>query len=136
MFADSSNYDFSLLAGSPAFDSGDPAHALDPDSSRADMGAYYVYDPNDYPFQVPSSVVINEILAHSSGLDGDWIEIYNRSNSPVDIGGWFLSDSGSNLEKYRIADGTTIGANSTSSSPKRSTSVQAASTPAPSSPLH
>jgi hypothetical protein len=112
LFADSSNYDFSLLAGSPAFDSGDPAHALDPDSSRADMGAYYVYDPNDYPFQVPSSVVINEILAHSSGLDGDWIEIYNRSNSPVDIGGWFLSDSGSNLEKYRIADGTTIGVNS------------------------
>lgn len=112
LFTDPSAYDFSITAGSPAFDSGDPAHASDPDASRADMGAYYVYDPDDYPFQVPNIVVINEILAHSSGGDGDWIELYNRSSNAINIGGWFLSDSGSNLQKYRIADGTTIGANS------------------------
>ncbi|MEZ5304446.1 MAG: lamin tail domain-containing protein [Verrucomicrobiales bacterium] len=107
-FADPGAYDFSLQPGSPAIDAGDPAHALDGDGSRADIGAYYAYDPADYPFQVPNVVVINEVLAHSSDLAPDWIELYNSSANPVDVGGWFVSDSGSDLEKYRIADGTTI----------------------------
>ncbi|MFP6867589.1 MAG: lamin tail domain-containing protein, partial [Roseibacillus sp.] len=68
----------------------------------------YVYDPDDYPFQVPNSVVINEILAHSAGGAPDWIELYNSSSNSIDIGGWFLSDSGSDLQKYLIAAGTTI----------------------------
>ena len=109
LFTDPNVYDFSLMAGSPAIDAGDPGHAPDPDASPADMGAYYLYNPDDYPFQVPNIVVINEIMAHSSGGGGDWIEIYNRSADPINIGGWYLSDSGSNLQKYRIADGTTIG---------------------------
>jgi hypothetical protein len=59
----------------------------------------------------PEAVVINEVMSHSH-LTTDWIELYNTTGSPIDIGGWYLSDSDSddaNLMKYRIADGTTIG---------------------------
>ena len=53
-------------------------------------------------------VVINEVLAHSDLPLEDAIELHNLSQVPVDIGGWFLSDSANNLRKYRIPDDTTI----------------------------
>jgi hypothetical protein len=56
----------------------------------------------------PGSVVINEVLAHSHADAADWIELHNTTNTAIDIGGWFLSDSSSNLDKYRIAPGTII----------------------------
>ena len=40
LFIDAPNGDFHLQASSPCINSGDPASPLDPDSSRADMGAY------------------------------------------------------------------------------------------------
>ena len=110
MFADPGIYDFSLKEGSPAIDAGDPDHEADQDGSPADIGAYHVYDANDYPFLPPNVVVINEVMAHSEG-GPDWIELFNTSGEPVDVGGWFLSDSGSDLQRYRIADGTVIPGN-------------------------
>jgi hypothetical protein len=56
----------------------------------------------------PGDVVINEVLAHSHAGAPDWIELRNTTNNPINIGGWFLSDSNSNLKKYKIALGTTI----------------------------
>jgi hypothetical protein len=56
----------------------------------------------------PGAVVINEVLANSPGGAADWIELYNTTEVAIDIGGWFLSDSGSNLMKYEIAAGTRI----------------------------
>jgi len=61
----------------------------------------------------PGAVVINEVMAHSNA-GPDWIELYNTTDETINIGGWFLSDNDKiepNLAKYRIADGTTIGAN-------------------------
>jgi hypothetical protein len=55
----------------------------------------------------PGAIVINEVLSHSH-LAPDWIELYNTTGAAIDISGWFLSDSDSNLMKYRIPDGTTI----------------------------
>jgi len=56
----------------------------------------------------PDSIVINEVLAHAHADAADWIELHNTTDSTIDIGGWFLSDSGSNPAKYRIASGTRI----------------------------
>lgn len=58
--------------------------------------------------QTGCPIVINELLAHSHDVAPDWIELHNVSSIPVDIGGWFLSDSGSNLYEYRIAEGTVV----------------------------
>jgi hypothetical protein len=59
----------------------------------------------------PGAIVINEVLAHSHAEASDWIELYNTTDTAIDIGGWFLSDSHDNLFKYEIASGTTIGPN-------------------------
>jgi len=56
----------------------------------------------------PGSIVINEVMAHSHDYAPDWIELYNTTGSSIDIGGWFLSDSDSNLMKYEIANSTVI----------------------------
>ena len=54
-------------------------------------------------------VVINEVLTNTDQADpSDTIELYNATGQPIDIGGWFLSDSSNNLWKYQIPAGTTI----------------------------
>lgn len=106
-FVDSTVLNFQLQATSPAINAGDPAHSLDPDGSRVDIGAQYLYDINNYPFTIGETVVVNEILANS-GIASDWIELRNRTNAPINIGGWFLSDDATNLQKYRIPAGTII----------------------------
>ncbi|MDF7822785.1 lamin tail domain-containing protein [Pontiellaceae bacterium B12227] len=58
-----------------------------------------------------AAVVINEILSHSD-LGEDWIELYNAGASAVNIGGWHLSDSATNLTRYTIPGGTQIPGNS------------------------
>ncbi len=54
------------------------------------------------------AVVINEILAHTDNVTGDWIELYNATTSDINIGGWYLSDDRDNRYKYRIAPNTII----------------------------
>ncbi|MGE4286639.1 MAG: lamin tail domain-containing protein [Phycisphaerae bacterium] len=59
------------------------------------------------------SVVINELLSHSHSLAPDWIELYNTTDEPINIGGWFLSDSDASdleMKKYQIPYGTIIAA--------------------------
>jgi hypothetical protein len=107
-FIDTAVFNFQLGEGSPAVDAGDPAHAPDPDGSRADIGALYSYSAADYPFVIGNTVVINELLADSGSGAPDWIEIQNRTASAIDIGGWFLSDSAVDPSKYRIPAGTMI----------------------------
>lgn len=47
-----------------------------------------------------SSVVLNEILPDPLGLDsaskpnGEWVELYNNSSSPIDVAGWHITDVG------------------------------------------
>ena len=57
----------------------------------------------------PGAVVIYEVLAHSHAESSDWIELHNTTDTTIDIGGWFLSDSKDTLFKYEIAAGTIIG---------------------------
>jgi hypothetical protein len=110
LFVDESVLNFQLQPNSPALDTGDPAHDLDNNGTQADRGAVYTYAASDYPFTIDKTVVVNEVLANS-GLDSDWIELHNRTANPIDIGGWFLSDSSTDLAKYRIPAGTIIHGN-------------------------
>ena len=48
------------------------------------------------------SIIINEVLAHQDIGTGDWIELHNTTDTPIDIGGWFLSDDETQLKKYQI----------------------------------
>lgn len=106
-FVDPAALNFQLQPGSPAINAGRAGHAPDPDGTRADIGALYVYSPDHYPFVIGDTVVIEEVFANS-GAEPDWIELHNRSSSAMDIGGWFLSDSAADLAKYRIPLGTVI----------------------------
>ncbi len=54
-------------------------------------------------------VLISEFMASNSqtltdedGNSEDWIELLNRGNSPVDLGGWFLTDDAANLRKWML----------------------------------
>ncbi len=61
------------------------------------------------------NVVINEVCSSnlSSVLDGDlyhpdWAELYNSSDSSIDISGWKLSDSPQKRNKWSFPEGTLI----------------------------
>lgn len=54
------------------------------------------------------AIVINEVLANSAGSGPDWIELFNTTAQPIDIGGWFLSDDSNDLAKYQIHAGTSV----------------------------
>jgi hypothetical protein len=56
----------------------------------------------------PGAVVINELLARANDGGPDWVELHNTTDTAIDIGGWFLSDSNRDLFKYEIAGGTII----------------------------
>src|SRR6185503_3423726 len=58
-----------------------------------------------------TTVVISEVLSHTDPPLEDAVELANATGADVDVGGWFLSDSLANLKKYRIANGTSVGAN-------------------------
>ncbi len=62
-----------------------------------------------------SGIVINEIMASNTNSiadqDGefdDWIELFNNSSHSIDISRWILTDDPTNLDKYRIPDGTIL----------------------------
>ncbi|MFT6561854.1 MAG: hypothetical protein ACJAX6_000229 [Limisphaerales bacterium] len=54
------------------------------------------------------NVVINEVLTHTDPPFEDAIELRNLSDSPLDIGNWWISNSESSLKKYRIPANTTL----------------------------
>jgi hypothetical protein len=53
-------------------------------------------------------IVINEIES-SGGTPGDWIELYNPSAVPVDLGGYIVKDN-NDAASYALPAGTTIAA--------------------------
>ena len=62
--------------------------------------------------EAPVGVVINEVLSHTDPpvLTSDSIELLNTTNTTIDIGGWFLSDSAGDLQKFQIPPNTLLGA--------------------------
>ncbi|MCG3167440.1 MAG: hypothetical protein POELPBGB_03232 [Bacteroidia bacterium] len=76
----------------------------------------------DSAFQPYHHVFINELCASNSSFNADeygeyddWFEIYNPNNFPVDLDGYYITDSLENKTKYKFASGqqkTIIPANS------------------------
>ena len=62
------------------------------------------------PLAIPQ-ILINELLTHTDLPDIDELEIYNPTNSTVDLSGWFLSDDRGNPRKFEFPAGTTISSN-------------------------
>ena len=58
----------------------------------------------------PSGVVVNEILANTDGSLSDSIELFNATDVPIDISGWWLSDSTDQPFKFQIPAGTILAA--------------------------
>ena len=63
-------------------------------------------------------LVINEFMASNEATvadqDGefdDWIELYNNTASPIDLGGYFLSDDAADLMKWQFPTGAFIDGN-------------------------
>ena len=57
----------------------------------------------------PVGVVINEVLSNARDGQSDAIELFNSSSQPVNLGGWFLSDSSQQLLKYAFPPNTVLG---------------------------
>ncbi|MDZ4823541.1 MAG: CotH kinase family protein [Flavobacteriales bacterium] len=64
-----------------------------------------------------AQIVINEytcsnlnVFTDDYGEYEDWIELYNAGAETVDLGGYYLTDISSELNKYQIPAGTTINA--------------------------
>ncbi|HXJ73057.1 MAG TPA: lamin tail domain-containing protein, partial [Candidatus Dormibacteraeota bacterium] len=53
-------------------------------------------------------MVINEVLTHAAPPLEDTIELRNTGTSPLNLGGWYVSNSQDHPRKYRIPNGTSI----------------------------
>lgn len=57
-------------------------------------------------------IVINEVLSHTDPPLEDAVELLSFSGTPVDLGGWYLSDDPADLRKFQIPAGTVLQAGS------------------------
>jgi predicted outer membrane repeat protein len=73
LFADTTNNDLHLTAGSPCIDAGDPLFALDPDSTFTEMGAFF------FDQRVP------DIELSATSLDFGTVTVGNSADLPLMI---------------------------------------------------
>lgn len=76
-----------------------PSHALGGSPGKAESGP-----------GLEASVVVNELISHPSGTGKDTVELLNTGTQPIDISGWYLSDSANTPKKFRIPNGTVLSA--------------------------
>ncbi|HMJ63739.1 MAG TPA: lamin tail domain-containing protein, partial [Candidatus Binatia bacterium] len=64
-----------------------------------------------------AQIVINEVMAdnqtvlQNEGIYPDWVELYNSTSTPVDIGDWSLSTTATNSRAFVFPAGTVIASN-------------------------
>ena len=78
----------------------------DPDNWRS--SAEYNGTPGTAGVGPQRTVVINEILAHTDPPLEDAIELYNNLSTPVNVSGWFISNSRNNPFKFKIPNNSII----------------------------
>ena len=82
---------------------GDPS-----DPARWRASAEYVGSPGTAGSGPPNRVVVNELLAHTDPPLEDAVELFNRTDQPIDVGGWFLSNDPIDPFRFRIPAGTVV----------------------------
>ena len=70
--------------------------------------AEYFGSPGTAGAGIPNRVVINELLAHTDPPLEDAVELFNRTDQPIDVGGWFLSNELTDPFRFRIPPGTVV----------------------------
>jgi len=70
------------------------------------------------PIDVSKSIVINELMpkntqfgSDQNGEFKDWIELFNLSSEDIDLSGYYLTDSKTDLTKWQFPVGTILGKN-------------------------
>lgn len=64
--------------------------------------------PGAANYRLIDKLYVSELLSHTDPPLEDAVEFSNDSDVDIPIGGWFLSNSESDLKRYRIPDGTKI----------------------------
>jgi hypothetical protein len=65
----------------------------------------------DDPASNVPHVIITEALTHTDPPDYDKVELFNPNPTNVNVGNWYLTDTRTVPQKFRIPPGTTISAN-------------------------
>ena len=92
---------------------GSSLEAVDPDGNLNDASNWrssteYLGSPGRAGVGSLRRVVVNEVLAHTDPPLEDAVELKNLTAQPIDVGGWYLSDTRSKPAKYRIPSPTVI----------------------------
>jgi len=58
--------------------------------------------------ELPVNIVINEILTRTDAPALDFAELYNADTQDVDVSGWYLSNTATNLFRFRIPNSTIL----------------------------
>lgn len=79
-----------------------------PDAGATRHDFFGTESPGEANYLALADIVINEVLSHTDLPLEDAIELRNVSAVPVNIGGWWLSDSRRALQKCQLPPGFTI----------------------------
>ena len=80
--------------------------AADPAHSRA--STWFGGTPGAVAGAVADRVVINELLAGATAPAEDAVELYNTGATPIDMGGWYISNSDDDYARFRVPSGTIL----------------------------
>jgi len=113
LFADPNNGNYHLQEDSPCIDAGDPNSTLDPDGTRADMGAYYFHQNLTADFSAEPTLGVAPLLVQftdlSSGVVTSWQWDFQNDgtiDSEEQNPEWTYPEIGTYSVSLTVSDGT------------------------------
>jgi hypothetical protein len=83
--------------------------AMDPDDSQSwRASGEFGGSPGSAGLGPASRIVFNEVLANPRDNGSDFLELFNNTNEPVNIQGWYVSDSQRDYFRFQVAQPTII----------------------------
>ena len=79
-----------------------------PDGSNTIVNMPPGGSPADSNYLLFPGLIVSEVLSHADPPYEDAVEFYNQTDAPIDISGWYLSNSRNELKKYRVPNGTIV----------------------------